>query len=65
MSVNVFSVPNYLRTSDSPFMIRSVCPDMVEIEELVNRMAEGRTTLTKPDIAGCIMSPGIKTQKAV
>ena len=45
---------NYLKTCLQPYLVRSSTSDTVEVDELLDIMASGRTTLTKPDITGCL-----------
>jgi hypothetical protein len=52
--LQIFSVTNYLKTCLQPYLVRSNNSDIVEVDELVNTMASGRTTLSKPDIIGCL-----------
>jgi len=54
MSLSVVALKNHLATSQSPYYVRTSWADTVEYPELVDLMAKGRTTLTKPDIAGCL-----------
>lgn len=50
----IFSVVNTLKTCLKPFLIRSSRSDAIELDELIDVMAQGRTTLSKPDITGCL-----------
>jgi hypothetical protein len=52
--IQILSVVNYLKTCVQPYLVRSTTSDTVEPGELVDIMASGRTTLTKPDITGCL-----------
>jgi len=52
--IQIVSMVNYLKTCLQPYLVRSCCSDTVEVAELVDIMASGRTTLTKPDITGCL-----------
>lgn len=52
--IQIVSMVNYLKTCLQPYLVRSCCSDTVEVAELVDIMAAGRTTLTKPDITGCL-----------
>jgi len=52
--IQIFAVRNYLKTCNAPYVARSSCSDAVELDELIDTMAGGRTTLTKPDITGCL-----------
>jgi hypothetical protein len=52
--LQIMSLANYLKTCLQPYLVRSCCSDTVEVAELVDIMASGRTTLTKPDITGCL-----------
>jgi hypothetical protein len=54
MSLTVVPAKNYLPTRTTPYIVRTTWADTVEYSELVDIMAKGRTTLTKPDITGCI-----------
>jgi hypothetical protein len=54
MSLTVIPRKNHLKTIDDPFIVRSCCSGTVEVDELIDIMAKGRTTLSKPDIAGCL-----------
>ena len=54
MALSVTPLKNHLATCATAYLVHSSCSDTVEYSELVNIMAKGRTTLTKPDIAGCI-----------
>lgn len=40
----------YLPASKTPFVIRSYCSETIEVNELIDIMATGRTTLSKTDI---------------
>lgn len=52
--LQIASVTNYLKTCLQPYLVRSANSDIVEVDELVDIMAAGRTTLSKPDIIGCL-----------
>jgi nucleoid DNA-binding protein len=52
--IGIYSTANYLKTCAQPYLARSSCSDTLEVEELVDLMAKGRTTLSKPDITGCL-----------
>ncbi|MFA6507213.1 MAG: DNA-binding domain-containing protein [Treponemataceae bacterium] len=52
--LSVYPMKNYLKTCEHPFFIRSYCSDTIELDELIDIMAKGRTTLSKPDITGCL-----------
>jgi nucleoid DNA-binding protein len=52
--IKIYSLQNYLKTCLDPYVARSTCSDTVEVEELIDIMASGRTTLSKPDITGCL-----------
>ena len=52
--LNIYALPNFLKTCLQPYLARSACSDTLEVDELVDIMANGRTTLTKPDITGCL-----------
>jgi len=54
MSLLVVPLKSTLATSPSPYHVHTEWSDTVEYEKLVDIMAAGRTTLTKPDIAGCL-----------
>jgi hypothetical protein len=54
MSLLVVPLKSTLATSPSPYHVHTEWSDTVEYEKLVDIMATGRTTLTKPDIAGCL-----------
>ena len=52
--ISVYATKNYLKTCEHPYFIRSYCSDTIELDELIDIMATGRTTLSKPDITGCL-----------
>lgn len=52
--LSIYAIVNSLRTCLHPYLIRSSTSDTVELSELINTMAQGRTTLSKPDISGCL-----------
>lgn len=52
--LGIYALSNYLKTCLQPYVVRSATSDTIEAEELVDLMAKGRTTLSKPDIAGCL-----------
>lgn len=52
--LSVYAMKNYLKTCEHPYFIRSYCSDTIELDELIDIMATGRTTLSKPDITGCL-----------
>jgi hypothetical protein len=54
MSLMVVPLKNHLASCPSPYIIRTNWSDSVKYTELVDIMASGRTTLTKPDISGCL-----------
>ena len=54
MSLSIRPLKNHLPTSDAAYLVHSECSDTVEYGDLVDIMARGRTTLTKPDISGCL-----------
>jgi hypothetical protein len=54
MSLLVVPLKNHLQTSSNPFYVHTTWSDTVEYDDLVDIMASGRTTLTKPDITGCL-----------
>ena len=54
MSLSITSLKNHLPSSPASYLVRSSCTDLISYDELVDFMAKGRTTLTKPDIAGCV-----------
>ena len=54
MSLVVVSQKNHLPTSANSFFVHTAWSDTIEYDSLVDIMASGRTTLTKPDIAGCL-----------
>jgi hypothetical protein len=55
MPLKISTSKNHLGTSEKPFTVRTESSGRVEFEELVSIMAEGRTTITAPDIAGTLM----------
>jgi hypothetical protein len=55
MPIKVSTSKNYLGKSDKPFFVKTESSGRVEFEELVRIMAQGRTTITAPDIAGTLM----------
>jgi len=54
VAVTIFSVKNFLKTCALPYFIRSACSDTIEPDQMIDIMAQDRTTLSKPDIAGCM-----------
>lgn len=52
--IQIYSLQNYLKTCIQPYLVRSTCSDILEVDELIDIMASGRTTLSKPDISGCL-----------
>jgi len=52
--LQIVSMVNYLKTCLQPYLVRSYCSDTIDVDELVDVMASGRTTLSKPDITGCL-----------
>ena len=54
MALPVVPIENYLSTCPTPYIIRTAWTDTVEFDRLVDIMAAGRTTLARPDIAGCL-----------
>jgi len=48
--LKIAAIPNCLPTVKKPFMVHTVNRESVSFEQLVDRMAEGRTTVSKPDI---------------
>jgi hypothetical protein len=54
MSLSVVALKNHLATCENPYYAHTEWSATVEYEKLVDIMATGRTTLTKPDIRGCI-----------
>jgi hypothetical protein len=52
--LSIYSIANSLKTCLQPYVVRSCCSDTVELNELIDAMAKGRTTLSKPDITGCM-----------
>jgi len=52
MALKITAHKNHLPTSTKPFVFRSGSSDIIEYREFLDIMAKGRTTLTKPDIAG-------------
>jgi hypothetical protein len=54
MALLVVPLANHLATCPNPYVVRTGWSDTVEYDKLVDIMAAGRTTLTKPDIAGCL-----------
>ena len=54
MALLVVPLKNHLATSPNPYYVHTEWSDTVEFDRLIEIMAAGRTTLTKPDIAGCL-----------
>jgi hypothetical protein len=55
MALKIAVVKNHLPSCRSPFIVRSGPPaDTVEFDQLVEIMANGRTTLTRTDILGAM-----------
>lgn len=54
MALKVSTLKNHLGTNLDPYFIHTERSGTVEFAELVDIMAGGRTTLTKPDIIGCL-----------
>ena len=54
MALVVTPLANHLATNPNPFVVHTEWSDIVEYNQLVDIMATGRTTLTKPDITGCL-----------
>jgi hypothetical protein len=54
MSLTIVPLKNHLATSSNPYYVHTLWSDTIEYDKLVDIMAAGRTTLTKPDIAGCL-----------
>lgn len=50
MALKIAVLKNHLPSCPSPYIVRSVNPDTVEYDHLVNIMAAGRTTLSRTDI---------------
>lgn len=48
--LNITSQKCYLPGCKTPFNVRSYCSEIIEVDELINIMAGGRTTLSKTDI---------------
>jgi len=41
--IGIYSLPNYLKTCLQPYIARSACSDTLEVDELIDIMATGRT----------------------
>ena len=54
MALVVAALKNHLSNCESPYIVHTSWSDTIDTEELVSIMANGRTTLTKPDITGCL-----------
>jgi hypothetical protein len=54
MPLTIIPLKNHLSTSSNPYYVHAEWSDRVEYQTLVDIMAAGRTTLTKPDITGCL-----------
>jgi hypothetical protein len=55
MPIKVTTAKNYLGKGPNPYFAKSESSGCVEFDELVDIMANGRTTLTAPDIAGTLI----------
>jgi len=51
MSLIIAPRKNHLPTSDAAYLVHSQCSDTVTYDELLDILAEGNTTLTRPDAA--------------
>jgi hypothetical protein len=58
MPLKIAVVKNHLPSCPSPYVVRSGPADVVEYERFVEIMAQGRTTLTKTEILGCMQLYG-------
>lgn len=54
MSLKIAAYKNHLKSCAEPFLVRSNNSELVEFDQLVDRMAKGRTTLTKADLLGAM-----------
>ncbi len=54
MALQYVLYKNHLATSEDPYFVHSQCSGIVEWDDLLDVMAKGRTTLSKPDITGCM-----------
>ncbi|MDA8424687.1 MAG: DUF4469 domain-containing protein [Treponema sp.] len=52
MPLKIRAMRNNLGTSSSPFYALAVWDKVVEVNQFIDRLAEARTTLSKPDILG-------------
>lgn len=50
MALRIRAIPNNLKTGDKPYFAYASSSDLIESEEFIDRMAAGRTTLSKTDI---------------
>ena len=48
--LNITSQKCYLPGCKTPFNVRSYCSEIIEVDELINIMAGGRTTLSKTNL---------------
>jgi hypothetical protein len=54
MALVVTPIANHLASNPNPFVVHTEWLDIIEYDKLIDIMATGRTTLTKPDISGCL-----------
>ena len=54
MALKIAVLKNFLKTSKSPYVVRSDSSEVVEYDQFVELMAGGRTALSKIEILGAM-----------
>ena len=63
--LNVSAIQNYLPAVHKPYMVHTTYKETIGFDGLVDRMATGRTTITKTDLAGAFQLLSEELHKAV
>ncbi len=63
--LRVSAVQNYLPAVNKPYVVHTAYKETIGFDGLINRMASGRTTITKPDLAGAFELLSEELHKAV
>ncbi len=63
--LKVSAIQNYLPSVDKPYMVHTTYKETIGFDGLIDRMAYGRTTITKVDLAGAFQLLSEELHKAI
>lgn len=63
--LKVSAVQNHLPTANKPYVVHTAHKETIGFDGLIDRMASGRTTISKPDLAGALELLSEELHKAI